>query len=130
LGARESRLHFGPPSLCQRLVLDLPKGHDLGCVSVILCSDAGDSRYDLLRWLSKKARKKGFSLVSVIGPATTAEALHVHPFSSASCRRSCPCIVFAGFFVAAIKHSNGVSLLGPVLLERTRCMLKMRGVAQ
>jgi hypothetical protein len=57
------------------IVRDLPTNHDLGCVSVILCSDAGKRASDLLCRLTKMARKRGFSVISCFGPSTTAEAV-------------------------------------------------------
>jgi hypothetical protein len=59
----------------KRLVRNLRASHDLGCVSVVLCRDAGDRAHDLLCWLTKMGRKKKFNVVSCLGPATTAKAL-------------------------------------------------------
>lgn len=78
-GARRVMAKSGSMKLAdlKATVRQLPAGHDLGCVSVILCRDAGDQVVDLLQWLTKMARKKGFSMMSHIGPVTTAEALKV-----------------------------------------------------
>jgi transposase len=73
-----AKMGSGKVSDVKATVRNLRRGHhNLGCVSVILCSDADDRAYDLLRWLTKMARKKKFSVASIIRPATTAEALEV-----------------------------------------------------
>jgi hypothetical protein len=49
----------------------------LGLVTVILCGDFERARTaELTIWLTKQAREKNFSLVSMTGPATTKEAVN------------------------------------------------------
>jgi hypothetical protein len=62
----------------KKLVEELPAGHDLGCVCVIICRDfEGTGASELLTWLNAQARAKSFSLTSMYGPATTQGAIAV-----------------------------------------------------
>jgi hypothetical protein len=52
-----------------------PADHKLGLAQLIVCSDAADCAADLACWLNSKSREKNFSFVSMVGPATTREAV-------------------------------------------------------
>jgi hypothetical protein len=67
-----------PLAELKRVVNHLPKKHNLGCVTIIMCKDNADNGGNtLLAWLNGKAKKKNFSLTSMFGPASTAEAISV-----------------------------------------------------
>jgi hypothetical protein len=61
----------------KKLVAELPDGHDLGCVTIIMPSDADQAFGEFLAFLQRMGRAKKFSLMSIAGPATTAEAVAV-----------------------------------------------------
>jgi hypothetical protein len=59
-------------------IKSLPRSNcrQLGCITVIMCSDhARNGTADLLNWLIHIGRKIGFSVVVVAGSATTADAI-------------------------------------------------------
>jgi hypothetical protein len=56
-------------------VAGLPHGHDLGCVTIVRPRDAGDAFGKFLAFLQRIACEKQFSLMSIIGTATTSEAV-------------------------------------------------------
>jgi hypothetical protein len=62
----------------KQMVEGLPKDHDLGCVTVHLTADAERcGGITFFAWMREQARAKGFSLMSIHGPATTKEAVRV-----------------------------------------------------
>jgi hypothetical protein len=70
-------MHGEPVPMCEfrRAVRELPPGHDLGVVMAVICPDQRRRGIELVAWLNKMARRKGFSLMSVHGSATTEEAV-------------------------------------------------------
>ena len=57
-------------------VTSMDKDNELGCVTIILCRDANKfGGVELLEWFTEKAKEKDFSVVSMIGSATTAMAI-------------------------------------------------------
>lgn len=59
----------------KKLVAGLPDGHNLGCVTVIMPCDVGKAFSKFFAFLQRMARIKKFSLMSIVGSATTAEAV-------------------------------------------------------
>jgi hypothetical protein len=60
----------------KHLVERLPAGHDLGCVTVILCRDAeATDAVELLEWATGQARLRNFSVTSMIGRGSTKDAV-------------------------------------------------------
>jgi hypothetical protein len=64
-----------PVSKVKETIESLPDKNDIGCFTVNIQSDGEEhGAIDLLVWLNRKAKEKHFSLLSIIGPASTAEA--------------------------------------------------------
>lgn len=61
----------------KKVVKAPPVGRPLGCVTVIVCGDNGWASRNLLDWLVRVARRRGFSVLLVAGPASTAEAIEL-----------------------------------------------------
>lgn len=58
------------------LVTKLVNGHNLGCVTIIITKDAEETgAYKLLTWMNTQAKMRNFSLTSLIGRTTAAEAI-------------------------------------------------------
>jgi hypothetical protein len=58
------------------IVRGLKPGHDLGCITVIMCADHKERGADgFLDWMIKQAKKKNFSVTSIFGPTSTDEAI-------------------------------------------------------
>ena len=49
----------------------------LGVITIVICSDDFERGVYLAQWLTNKARTRNFNVVSIIGKATTAEAVSI-----------------------------------------------------
>jgi hypothetical protein len=83
----QARLGFSPTDGIKELVHSLPKDHRLGLVTITLLRDSEKfGGFELVQWFTKLAREKNFSVTSMAGPATTAEAIR-----AAKSRANQPC---------------------------------------
>jgi hypothetical protein len=72
----EQRLFLVPLAEFKRSVENLPPGHNLGCLTFIVCQDnKATGAGKLLSWLNGQARHKNFSMTSLFGTASTKAAI-------------------------------------------------------
>jgi hypothetical protein len=69
------------------VIRSLPKANSrpLGCITIMLCADhMKTGADDLIEWLVGMSERKGFNVVVMAGPASTAQAIAAHEQSFAN----------------------------------------------